>query len=73
MYICICKAVTDGQIREAISRGACTRKELAQCLKVGKDCGKCAAELSQLIAIHAPRQCSPQLSPAHAPCKPLAA
>ena len=59
MYICICKAVTDGQIRGAISRGACTRKDLIQCLSVGRDCGKCNADVRELLHIHAPRiQCA---------------
>ena len=66
MYICICKAVTDGQIRTAISQGACTRKQLAQCLKVGRDCGKCNADLSQLIRLHAPKTIP-------AACNPLVA
>ena len=58
MYICICKAVTDGQIRHAISQGACTRKQLAECLSVGRDCGKCNAEVRALLEHHAP-QASP--------------
>jgi bacterioferritin-associated ferredoxin len=66
MYVCICKAVTDSQIREAIHQGACTRKELAQCLRVGRDCGKCNPELRELLQIHAPR-------PAHSHCGQLAA
>lgn len=55
MYICICKAVTDGQIRQAIHEGACTRKELAKCLNVGRDCGKCNADLRQLLNQHTPQ------------------
>ena len=55
MYICICKAVTDGQIREAINQGACTRKQLIECLRVGRDCGKCNADVRELLNSHAPR------------------
>ncbi len=55
MYICICKAVTDGQIREAINQGACTRKQLIECLSVGRDCGKCNAEVRELLNNHASR------------------
>jgi len=69
MYVCICKAVTDSQIRAAISQGACTRKDLAQCLKVGRDCGKCNAEVRELLHLHAPPlACAPR-----PPCKQLAA
>ncbi len=49
MYICVCKAVTDGQIVKAIENGACTRKHLTQCLGVGKDCGKCNKEVGSLL------------------------
>ena len=63
MYVCICKAVTDGQIREAINRGACTRKQIIQCLRVGRDCGKCNAEVRELLNTHAPSSsCAHQLS-----------
>jgi bacterioferritin-associated ferredoxin len=55
MYICICKAVTDGQIRAAISQGACTRKQLIECLSVGRDCGKCNPDVRELLSLHAPQ------------------
>jgi bacterioferritin-associated ferredoxin len=59
MYVCICKAVTDGQIREAISQGACTRKDLSACLSVGRDCGKCNPEVRELLNQHVPQtQCA---------------
>lgn len=49
MYICICKAVTESQICEAIRSGACTRKEITECLKVGTACGKCNREIRDLL------------------------
>ena len=50
MYVCICKAVTDTQIENAISDGACTRKELHQsCSGAGSVCGKCRNHLQQLL------------------------
>lgn len=49
MYICVCKAVTDGQIRTAIDNGVCTRRQLVHCFGVGKDCGKCNKEVSELL------------------------
>jgi bacterioferritin-associated ferredoxin len=51
MYICICKAVTENQICEAIRSGACTRKEITECLKVGTVCGKCNREIRDLLRI----------------------
>jgi bacterioferritin-associated ferredoxin len=55
MYICICKAVTDGQIRTAINNGICTHRQLIHCFGVGKDCGKCNKEVNELL-----KQCSEQ-------------
>jgi bacterioferritin-associated ferredoxin len=49
MYICICRAVTDRQLRSAIEGGACTRKELAECLGVGRVCGKCNSDVKALL------------------------
>lgn len=49
MYVCICKAVTDSQILTAIESGVCTHKQLIYCFGVGKDCGKCNKEVSELL------------------------
>lgn len=53
MYVCICNAVTDTQLRTAIDNGVCTRRQLTQCFGVGKDCGKCNKEVKELL-----KQCS---------------
>ncbi|QSA99220.1 bacterioferritin-associated ferredoxin [Methylococcus sp. EFPC2] len=49
MYVCICKGVTENQIREAIQGGLCTRKDISRCLKVGTACGKCNQEVRDLL------------------------
>lgn len=50
MYVCICKAVTDTQIKNAISNGACTLKQLHQsCSGAGSVCGKCRNHMQQLL------------------------
>jgi bacterioferritin-associated ferredoxin len=54
MYVCICKAVTDGQIKEAIRQGICTRRELIHCFSIGRDCGKCNRDIRALLEAHAP-------------------
>ena len=43
MYVCICKAVTDRQIREAAQGGARTLADLRRELGVSLDCGRCAS------------------------------
>jgi len=42
MYVCVCKGVTDGQIREAVREGACTLRALGARLGVATCCGRCA-------------------------------
>lgn len=43
MYVCVCQAVTDRQIREAAQEGARTLKDLRRDLGVTRDCGRCAS------------------------------
>jgi bacterioferritin-associated ferredoxin len=49
MYICVCKAVTDRQINQAIEQGACTRRQLYQTTGVGGVCGKCALHVKEML------------------------
>ena len=49
MYICVCKAVTDKQVKQAIDNGACTRKQLYQCTGAGDVCGKCSTHLREML------------------------
>jgi bacterioferritin-associated ferredoxin len=49
MYVCICKAVTDRQIRQAVELGATTLDDLKEGLGVATGCGKCAAFASALL------------------------
>ena len=43
MYICVCRAVTEGQIREAVKGGARTLQDLRRQLGVTSECGRCAS------------------------------
>ncbi len=50
MYVCICKKVTDGQIRRAVAEQRVhnlrtLRKELGAC----DQCGKCASDAKRII------------------------
>lgn len=42
MYICVCRAVSDRQVKQAVKDGACSLRDLRQCLGVTEDCGRCA-------------------------------
>lgn len=41
MYVCICNAVTEKQVHQAIDAGAVTVEDLHRLLAVGSQCGSC--------------------------------
>ena len=41
MYICICNAVTEREIRQCAQLGACSVRDLREDLGVAAHCGKC--------------------------------
>jgi bacterioferritin-associated ferredoxin len=41
MYICLCKAITDNQIREAVENGATRFGQVRRELGLASQCGKC--------------------------------
>ena len=51
MYVCLCKAVTERQIREAVAQGAHSLKDLKHALGVASECGKCAAEAKRCLKL----------------------
>ncbi len=52
MYICLCKAVTDQEIREAVDNGANTVGQLAESCGAGTGCGRCRPMAQELIDEH---------------------
>lgn len=52
MKICICKNVSDRQIRETLDQGARTLRDVYRELGVGSECGKCICTTRQIIANH---------------------
>ncbi len=52
MKICICKNVSDRQIREALDQGARTMRDINRELGVGSECGKCVCTTRQIIRTH---------------------
>ena len=49
MYVCVCKAVTDRQIRRAAARGVDNLLELRESLGVASGCGSCAASAQEIL------------------------
>jgi len=42
MYICVCNAVTERQVKQAVNEGADTMRDLRHRLGVAGECGRCA-------------------------------
>ena len=49
MIVCICKAVTDRDISNAISGGAATLEEVAARTRAGTCCGSCRSFIESMI------------------------
>jgi bacterioferritin-associated ferredoxin len=54
MYVCICNAVTDHEIVDAVSQGVRSLDQLEQVLLVGTCCGKCRDTACELLEQHRP-------------------
>lgn len=49
MYVCLCKGVTDSQIRDAVNGGAESFREVKNQLGAATGCGKCACDVRDLV------------------------
>jgi bacterioferritin-associated ferredoxin len=50
MYVCLCKAVTDRQIRENLAGGNCsTYADIRRELGVATQCGKCGQMAKSIV------------------------
>jgi bacterioferritin-associated ferredoxin len=78
MYVCMCHAVTEDQVKQAIDAGANSPRQVAQGCKAGTDCGSCVRRIQALLGEHGGRPCptarlaarlglaDPQVAPAQA-------
>jgi bacterioferritin-associated ferredoxin len=49
MYVCICNAITDRQIREAVDKGVTNVSQLQSKLGVASGCGSCMDTAAKII------------------------
>lgn len=49
MYVCVCKAITDRQIKAAIDDGANSLGQLRKALGVASQCGKCSITAREIL------------------------
>jgi len=52
MYVCMCHAISDRQIREVVDRGAASLHEVQAYLPVANCCGCCAETAREVIEAH---------------------
>ncbi len=51
MFICVCHAVTDCDVEQAIEGGACTREQVTAACGAGGDCGACHLTIEEMIEV----------------------
>ena len=49
MYVCLCNAITDSQIKAAVSLGDSSLADVKKRLGVANQCGKCARMANEII------------------------
>lgn len=49
MYICLCNAITESQVRACAREGACSLTDLECRLGVGAGCGRCRPAATELL------------------------
>ena len=49
MILCLCEAVTERQLRDAVRGGASTVSRLARQTRAGTGCGACACDLKRVL------------------------
>jgi bacterioferritin-associated ferredoxin len=47
MFVCICKAVSQGEVGKAIDAGACSIEAVGQMTGAGTDCGGCHRSITR--------------------------
>ncbi len=67
MYLCICKAVSDQQIRQAVEQGVRTLGDLSARFGVGIECGKCIDGIREFLdtCLAAPPSVTVEATPLH--------
>ena len=50
MYVCLCRGITDQDIKDAIANGAESYRDVREMLDLGTCCGRCAPEARMIIS-----------------------
>ena len=49
MYVCLCKGITDTQIKDAVCGGAASLRQVRKQLGVMSQCGKCGILTKEIV------------------------
>jgi bacterioferritin-associated ferredoxin len=49
MYICVCNAITDREIRQCVELGARSLEELQEALGAATCCGRCTQAVEEIL------------------------
>ncbi|MDX3310347.1 (2Fe-2S)-binding protein [Streptomyces sp. NPDC054884] len=49
MYVCSCFGVTEAQVKQHATDGACTPRQIASACKAGTDCGSCVRRIQAIL------------------------
>ncbi len=52
MYVCLCRGITDQDIKDAMENGAQSYRDVREQLDLGTCCGRCAPEAKSIISDH---------------------
>jgi len=55
MLVCVCRGVSDREVREVLARGASTLREVGRACGAGADCGSCRDLIRTMLASCAPQ------------------
>lgn len=51
MYVCVCHAITDREVRAAVTEGAAQAEEVFQHFGVQVRCGRCVATMRSMMSL----------------------
>ena len=51
MFVCICRAVTEAEVRGCIAAGACTVEDVSDRCEAGTGCGSCLDKIAALLDV----------------------
>ena len=61
MYVCLCKGITDSQIRAAVDQGADSITELQKKIGIAQSCGSCIEMTESILEQESKERAEPAI------------